>query len=44
MNCAPEAELRIDYSNIGTHEIADFADVMLKVADVNGDGMIDLEE
>ena len=39
-----EAELRVDYSKIGAHQVAEFADVMLQVADANGDGVIDFEE
>ena len=39
-----EAELRLDYAKIGAHEIADFADAMLKVADANGDGVIQWQE
>ena len=33
--------MRVDYSEIGAHEVAKFADAILGVADVNGDGVID---
>ena len=36
--------MRVDYSEIGAHEVAEFADAMLGVADVDGDGVIDFEE
>ena len=39
-----EAELRVDYSKIGAHQVAEFADVMLQVADANSDGVINFEE